>query len=369
MTLVDRRNFHLFQPLLYQVATGALSPGEIAQPLRSILRKQRNTTVILGEATRHRPGAARGHAVGRRADRLRHAGRRDRAPGTATSATTSGRRRARAQDHRGRDRDPAPDPHRVRGRRARGRSRARARVDDVRHRRRRADRRRAGRRARRDRRRHAQARLPLDPTRRTPGSCWSRRWTGSCRRTRRSRSASGAAAARAAGRHRADEDAGDRHRRAPGPGRHRPTGEESIPTRTVLWAAGVMASTFARTVAEGRRRRDRPGRPVLVGPDLTLPGHPGDLRGRRRGGAAVEGGQAHAGRRAGGDAGRVVRGRRSSAGASSGARTSRSATATTATSRSSGGCRGSPTSAGSGRSGGRAASRPGCCGWASTSRT
>src|SRR6187401_3382104 len=50
VTLVDRRNFHLFQPLLYQIATGALSPGDIAQPLRSILRKQRNTTVILGEA-------------------------------------------------------------------------------------------------------------------------------------------------------------------------------------------------------------------------------------------------------------------------------------------------------------------------------
>ena len=50
VTLVDRRNFHLFQPMLYQVATGALSPGEIAQPLRSILRNHRNTTVILGEA-------------------------------------------------------------------------------------------------------------------------------------------------------------------------------------------------------------------------------------------------------------------------------------------------------------------------------
>jgi len=50
LTLVDRRNFPLFQPLLYQVATGALSPGDIAQPLRSILHKQRNTTVILGEA-------------------------------------------------------------------------------------------------------------------------------------------------------------------------------------------------------------------------------------------------------------------------------------------------------------------------------
>jgi len=51
VTLVDRRNHHLFQPLLYQVATGALSPGEIAQPLRSIFRRQRNTTVLLGEAT------------------------------------------------------------------------------------------------------------------------------------------------------------------------------------------------------------------------------------------------------------------------------------------------------------------------------
>jgi NADH dehydrogenase len=50
LTVLDRRNFHLFQPLLYQVATGALAPGEIAQPLRSILRRNRNTTVLLGEA-------------------------------------------------------------------------------------------------------------------------------------------------------------------------------------------------------------------------------------------------------------------------------------------------------------------------------
>lgn len=49
LTVVDRRNFHLFQPLLYQVATGALSPGEIASPLRAILRHQKNTRVLLGE--------------------------------------------------------------------------------------------------------------------------------------------------------------------------------------------------------------------------------------------------------------------------------------------------------------------------------
>jgi len=49
VTLVDRRNFHLFQPLLYQVATGALSPANIAAPLRWILRRQKNCTVLLGE--------------------------------------------------------------------------------------------------------------------------------------------------------------------------------------------------------------------------------------------------------------------------------------------------------------------------------
>jgi NADH dehydrogenase len=50
VTLIDKRNFHLFQPLLYQVATGSLSPGEIAAPLRSVLRRQKNTEVLLGEA-------------------------------------------------------------------------------------------------------------------------------------------------------------------------------------------------------------------------------------------------------------------------------------------------------------------------------
>ncbi len=49
VTVVDRRNFHLFQPLLYQVATAALSPADIAAPIRHILRKQRNTSVILAE--------------------------------------------------------------------------------------------------------------------------------------------------------------------------------------------------------------------------------------------------------------------------------------------------------------------------------
>ena len=51
VTLIDRSNYHLFQPLLYQVATGALSPANIASPLRTILKRQRNARVLLAEAT------------------------------------------------------------------------------------------------------------------------------------------------------------------------------------------------------------------------------------------------------------------------------------------------------------------------------
>ena len=59
VTLIDRRNFHLFQPLLYQVATGSLSPGEIAAPLRGVLSRQENVRVLLGEATDIDPQAKR----------------------------------------------------------------------------------------------------------------------------------------------------------------------------------------------------------------------------------------------------------------------------------------------------------------------
>jgi len=52
VTLVDRANYHLFQPLLYQVATAGLSPAEIAVPIRSVLKRQENTNVLLAEVTR-----------------------------------------------------------------------------------------------------------------------------------------------------------------------------------------------------------------------------------------------------------------------------------------------------------------------------
>ena len=51
VTIIDRHNYHCFQPLLYQVATAALSPAEIAWPIRYILRQQKNVTVLMAEVT------------------------------------------------------------------------------------------------------------------------------------------------------------------------------------------------------------------------------------------------------------------------------------------------------------------------------
>jgi NADH:ubiquinone reductase (H+-translocating) len=61
VTIVDKRNHHVFQPLLYQVAMAALSPGDIASPIRWILRKQRNVEVFLGEVVRIDPAARLAH--------------------------------------------------------------------------------------------------------------------------------------------------------------------------------------------------------------------------------------------------------------------------------------------------------------------
>src|SRR5947207_14487918 len=51
VTIIDKHNYHLFRPMLYQVATGLLSADEIAAPIRSILRKQKNVDVLMSEAT------------------------------------------------------------------------------------------------------------------------------------------------------------------------------------------------------------------------------------------------------------------------------------------------------------------------------
>ena len=65
VTVVDKRNFHLFQPLLYQVATAALAPGDIAWPIRGLLSRQRNARALLAEATGVDPGRREVQAGGR----------------------------------------------------------------------------------------------------------------------------------------------------------------------------------------------------------------------------------------------------------------------------------------------------------------
>ena len=64
VTLVDRRNFHLFQPLLYQVATGGLSPGDIASPLRAVLKKAQHVSVLQDEAVEIDPAEKRVRLAG-----------------------------------------------------------------------------------------------------------------------------------------------------------------------------------------------------------------------------------------------------------------------------------------------------------------
>ena len=68
ITLVDRRNHHLFQPLLYQVATAALSPAEIAVPIRSLFSEEPNVRVVLDEITEFQKLERGGIAVGRAAE-------------------------------------------------------------------------------------------------------------------------------------------------------------------------------------------------------------------------------------------------------------------------------------------------------------
>ena len=59
VTLLDRHNYHLFQPLLYQVATASLSPGDIASPIRWVLRHQKNVRVLLADVQAIEPAAQR----------------------------------------------------------------------------------------------------------------------------------------------------------------------------------------------------------------------------------------------------------------------------------------------------------------------
>jgi len=281
LTLVDRRNFHLFQPLLYQVATGALSPGEIAQPLRSVLRRQRNTTVILGEAVGLDPerreilladGGPIAYdtlivATGAHHSYFDHPGWASLAPGLKTIEDATEIRRRILIAFEAAEREADPERRRewmtfvVVGGGPTGVELAGA-LGEIAH-----DT------LKRDFRaiRPGEAKIvlvealdrilpPYPPDRSRSAQRQLERLgvevqTGTrvVDITERSVQIVGGGAAGSAG-------AGG--------------SPSEIPSRTVLWAAGVRASTFARTVAAATAAEtDRAGR-VIVGPDLTIPGHP-----------------------------------------------------------------------------------------------
>ena len=273
VTLVDRRNFHLFSPLLYQVATGALSPGDIAQPLRSILRDQANTTVLLGEAVGLDParrevrlsdGATLAYdslivASGARFSYFGHDAWAADAPGLKglDDALEIRRRILIAFEAAEREQEPrlragwltfvlvggGPTGVELAG------SLAEIARDTLRHDFRAID--------------PGAARiilvealpriLPTYPADRSASAARQLGRLGAIVRT----------GTRVV-------DISDRSvtvETAPG-------SREEIPARTVLWAAGIQASSFTRTVATATDApTDRSGR-ILVGPDLSLPGHP-----------------------------------------------------------------------------------------------
>ncbi len=168
--LIDRRNHHVFSPLLYQVATAGLSPGDIASPIRWILRKQKNLTVWLAEATAIDP-ARKCRAARRRRGRRTTTSSSPRAAARRTSATTSGRRTRQGL----KTMEDALEMRRQvliafeRAERERDRAGA-AQAPDVRRRRRRPDWRGACRSAGRDLAARAGARLSRDPSRDARGS-------------------------------------------------------------------------------------------------------------------------------------------------------------------------------------------------------
>ena len=272
VTLVDRRNYHLFQPLLYQVATGALSPGDIAQPLRSILRRQRNTTVLLGEAVRLDPerrevvlsdGGPIGYdtlivATGAHHAYFGHDEWAPFAPGLKTIDDATEIRRRILIAFEAAEREATPDlraawmtfllvgggPTGVELAGALGEIANDTLRSDIRS------------------IRPADARiilvealdriLPTYPPDRSASAARQLARLGVTVRT----------GTRVVG----IDDAGVHV--------EGPAGSEAIPARTVLWAAGVLASSFGRTVAAVTgAETDRSGR-ILVGPDLTVPGHP-----------------------------------------------------------------------------------------------
>jgi NADH dehydrogenase len=272
VTLVDRRNFHLFQPLLYQVATGALSPGEIAQPLRSVLRRNRNTTVLLGEAVGIDPerrevvlsdGGPIGYdtlivATGARFSYFGNESWADIAPGLKSidDALDIRRRILIAFEAAERERDPRRRAEWmtfvVVGGGPTGAELAGA-LGEI-----------ANDTLRRDFRsiHPPDARIVLVEAMERILPTYPKDRSRSAQRQLERLGVTVRVETRVV-----HVDARSVRVEMAG-------GEEVIPTRTVLWAAGVLASSFGRTVAEATgAETDKAGR-IRVQPDLTVPGHP-----------------------------------------------------------------------------------------------
>jgi NADH dehydrogenase len=272
VTLVDRRNHHLFQPLLYQVATGALSPGEIAQPLRSILRKAKNTTVLLGEAValdadRREVSLSDGGpiaydtlivATGARHSYFGHEAWAKFAPGLKSIDDATAIRSRILLAFEAAEREAVPERRTewmtfvVVGGGPTGVELAGA-LGEIAHDTLRRDFRSIN---------PPDARivlvealdrvLPTYPADRSRSAERQLRRLGVTVRTR----------TRVVGITETGVDVTGTD------------GDERFPTRTVLWAAGVQASSFAKVVAGATgAEADSAGR-ILVGPDLTIPGHP-----------------------------------------------------------------------------------------------
>ena len=273
VTLIDRQNHHLFSPLLYQVATAQLAPGEIAQPLRALLRRQARTRVLLGEAVdldpRRRvvrladgvevPYDSLIIATGTRHGWFGHDEWAPLAPGLKTidDALAIRRRILLAFERAERETDDAA---------------ARSGVDDLRHRGWRSHRGGAGGRTGRDRARRAAPRVPghrHDPHTHRPGRGPRPRPAdlspGLSRRAAADLAALGASVLTGARVTGIDSGGVDLATSA---------GSERLGARTVLWAAGVEVTPFGRAAATALgTATDRAGR-IEVLPDLTVPGHP-----------------------------------------------------------------------------------------------
>jgi NADH dehydrogenase len=307
VTVLDRRNHHLFQPLLYQVATAALSAGDIAAPVRHVLRDQGNVEVLLGEADRvdvagravHlRDGARVPYdalvlATGATHSYLGHEDWAPLAPGLKTleDALEIRRRVLTAYERAEREEDPAARAALltfvVVGAGPTGVELAGALSEIARHTLA-ADFRRIS---------PASARVLLLELHPRVLPAYSGRLSAEARRELEALGVEVRTGARVTG---IDPEGVD-------------VSGERIPARTVLWGAGVAASPLARELGAPL---DRSGR-VEVLPDLSVPGHPevfvaGDLARMLQGGAPVPGiapAAIQAGRRAARNAARRLRGR------------------------------------------------------------